>query len=75
MSLAAAQAMDDLADCLDEEAEDLPAGTAYATLAAMARAHRKAAERIRARASQVNGKVPMPPDVAATAKEGAGRRR
>lgn len=50
MSLAAAQAMRDLAECLDEEAEALPAGMAFATLAAMARAHRKCADRIEERA-------------------------
>lgn len=38
--------MRDLADCLDEEADELPAGMAFATVKAMARAHRKAAERI-----------------------------
>jgi hypothetical protein len=48
MSRNAARAMRDLADCLDAEAEDLPPGMAYATLSAMARAHRKAAERIEA---------------------------
>jgi hypothetical protein len=46
MSKAAARAMRDLADCMDGEAADLPAGMAYATMTAMARAHRKAAERI-----------------------------
>jgi hypothetical protein len=48
MSRNAARAMRDLAECLDEEAADLPAGMAFATLSAMARAHRKAAERIEA---------------------------
>lgn len=52
MSLAAAAAMRDLADCMDEEAEDLPAGMAFATMKAMARAHRKCADRIEARATQ-----------------------
>lgn len=61
MSEAAAKAMDDLADCLGEEAEALPAGMAFATLSAMARAHRKAAARIRARSGAIsNGPVACP---------------
>jgi hypothetical protein len=51
MSLAAAQAMDDLADCLEEEASSEP------IMGALARAHRRAAKRIRARAE---GKVTVP---------------
>jgi hypothetical protein len=58
MSLAAAQAMRDLADCLKEEAEALPPGMAFATLSAMERAHRKCADRIEARAKPVE---PPPP--------------
>lgn len=46
MSRNAARAMRDLAECLDEEAAGMPAGMAWATMTAMARAHRKAAERI-----------------------------
>ena len=46
MSRNAARAMRDLADCMREEAEDLPAGMAKATMFAMERAHRKAAARI-----------------------------
>lgn len=52
MSMAAAAAMRDLADCMDEEAEGLPAGMAFATMKAMARAHRKCADQIEARAKQ-----------------------
>lgn len=48
MSRNAARAMRDLAECLDEEAAELPAGTAFATLSAIARARHKAAERIEA---------------------------
>lgn len=55
MSLAAAQAMRDLADCLKEEADALPVGNAFAVLSAMERAHRKCADRIEARCA------PAPP--------------
>lgn len=48
MSRNAARAMRDLADCMDEEAAEMPPGMAFSTLSAMARAHRKAAERIEA---------------------------
>lgn len=48
MSRNAARAMNDLADALEEEAKGLPPGMAYATLQAMARAHRRAADRIEA---------------------------
>lgn len=46
MSKNAARAMRDLADCLQEEADRMPAGMAWAAVAAMSRAHRSAAERI-----------------------------
>lgn len=46
MSRSAARAMRDLAECMDEEAEDMPAGQGFAVMKAMARAHRKAADRI-----------------------------
>lgn len=48
MSRNAARAMRDLAECLDEEAAELPAGMAFAAVSAMARAHHKAAARIEA---------------------------
>lgn len=48
MSRNAARAMRDLAECMREEAEDLPAGMAKATLFAMSRAHDAAAKRIEA---------------------------
>lgn len=70
MSEAAARAMDDLADCLHEEACALPPGMAFATLSAMARAHRAAAVKIRARAAA--GPVTCPPEYQAG---GAGTRR
>lgn len=61
MSLAAAKAMDDLADCLDEAAEEMPAGQGYAVMRGLARAHRAAAARIRARAQQeIGGPVEVP---------------
>jgi ubiquinone biosynthesis protein UbiJ len=58
MSLAAAQAMRDLADCLQEEADALPPGMAFAAVAAQARAHRKCADRIEARCAPA---APPPP--------------
>lgn len=65
MSRNAARAMRDLAECLDEEAADLPAGMAFAAVSAMARAHHKAAARIEAWAGDVgqgNGPVQVPPE-------------
>jgi hypothetical protein len=54
MSRAAAAAMRDLADCLDEEAEgdNFPVGTGYQIMKGLARAHRAAADRIEARAAK-----------------------
>lgn len=63
MSLAAAQAMDDLADALEAEAEEMPTEMAFAAIAAMARAHRKTAAKIRARAeAAIGGPLPVPPE-------------
>lgn len=46
MSQAAARAMRILADCLDDEAADMPPGQGFATMSAMARAHRRCADRL-----------------------------
>ncbi len=58
MSRAAAQAMRDLAECLDQEAEAMPAGTGFQIMGALARAHRAAADRIEARSDAGERKVP-----------------
>lgn len=74
MSLAAAKAMDDLADSIDEAAEDMPAGQGYAVMRALATAHRSAAAKIRARAEQeTGGPLPVPPEY--QDRNGAGSRR
>lgn len=74
MSLAAAQAMDDLAEALEQEAEELPPGMAFAAISAMARAHRKTAAKIRERAQrEIGGPLPVPDEY--KAGNGAGQRR
>jgi hypothetical protein len=75
MSRNAARAMRDLAECLEEEAADMPTGMAYATIAALARAHRKAADRIEAWSGDVgqgNGPVTVPEEYRG---KGAGHKR
>lgn len=57
MSLTAAKAMHILADCLEEEAKDMPAGQGFQMMAAMGRAHRKAAERIEAAWAEANAAI------------------
>lgn len=72
MSLAAAQAMRDLADCMKIEADLLPRGSAKTTMAAMARAHATAADRIEAWVgSSSGGRLPVPLEY----RDGAGRKR
>lgn len=74
MSLAAAKAMDDLADSIDEAAEDMPAGQGYAVMHALAIAHRSAAAKIRARAEkEIGGPVEVPPEY--RDRHGAGSKR
>lgn len=74
MSRNAARAMRDLADCLDAEAEEMPTGMAFATIAALARAHRAAADRIDAWAGEGgDGPVPVPAEY--REGNGAGRRK
>jgi hypothetical protein len=74
MSLAAAKAMDDLADSIDEAAEDMPAGQGYAVMRALANAHRSAAAKIRAWAQhEIGGPVEVPPEY--RDRNGAGSRR
>lgn len=53
MSRDAARAMRDLAECMDDEAEDLQPGDPHDIMRALARAHRRAAERIEAWSSRV----------------------
>lgn len=48
MSQAAARAMRLLADCMDAEAAEMPAGQGFATMTAMARAHRRCADQLEA---------------------------
>jgi hypothetical protein len=78
MSLAAAQAMDDLADALAEVARDMPSGTGFQIMTSLARAHRAAAAKIRARAErEIGGKaLPVPPEFQAgqAGKRKGGRR-
>lgn len=63
MSLAAAQAMDDLAEALEQAAEGLSVRRGRPLLLAMAQAHRTAADRIRRRAEiNMGGPVPVPPE-------------
>lgn len=72
MSLAAAQAMDDLAAALEHEAEEMPAGQGFQMISAMARAHRTTAAKIRARAeANIGGPLPVPPEF--QEKKGRGR--
>lgn len=63
MSLAAAQAMDDLAEAFEDEQATAPAGTGFQIMGMMARAHRRTAAKIRARAeAQMGGPLPVPPE-------------
>lgn len=66
MSQAAARAMRILADCMDAEANEMPAGQGYATMTAMARAHRRAADLIEADAAPKDEKGATPESAAPT---------
>lgn len=66
MSRAAARAMRDLAECIDEEAEELGAGTVYGVAKLLARAHHKAADRIERWSEQ--------PDIPPEYRGGAGQK-
>lgn len=63
--------MDDLADSLDEAAEDMPAGQGYAVMRGLAVAHRSAAAKIRARAEkEMGGPVEVPAEFREPGRKG-----
>jgi hypothetical protein len=66
--------MRDVAECIDEEAEALGAGTVYGVAKLLARAHHKAADRIEVWSGDVGqgGPVPVPPEFM---QPGAGHKR
>lgn len=64
MSLAAARAMRDLAECIQEEADECGPGNAFAILSALGRAHARCADRLEVRAKEAEKALgpgmPMP---------------
>lgn len=57
MSLAAARAMQMLADCMQEVADEMPPGQGFQTMKAMAEAHSRCAARLQDAAKEAEEKL------------------